>query len=548
MDVNNISKSIGSLKILDSISFKLYKGDKVGLIGKNGVGKSTLCKIIIGETSKDNGNISLLGKVGYLPQSIKTREDIKAEDFIGKIYDYNYLMDLLTKLNLKDLMKQNISTLSGGERTKLCFAKTMAEKPDVLLLDEPTNQLDWESMSVIEDYINKFNGAVLIISHDRFFLDRTVSQIYELENMKVNLYRGNYSFYASQKRIEKEKVLLEYEEYMKKKRALEEAARKQMERSNKYNNISVNDFQRHKASKIAKRSKAIISRLENMEEKEKPFKPKEVNIKLDQRIEKTSNVLIRATNISKSFDRLIFKDISFTIEKESRIALLGRNGSGKSTLLKTIMGKETFQGDLSISPSLKIGYLSQGLENLEADSTVIDEMKKVHSDETYIRTILGAMLFRNDDVYKNIEILSFGEKVRVAFSKLIIEDNCLLILDEPTNFLDIPTSEAIEEALLSYKGAILFVSHDRFLVKKLAKEIWELESKKLIKYLSGYDYYLRKKDETESSAEKNVKEEILALEMRLSHISFKLLSCSETDKKILESEYFKIAEKLRNLK
>lgn len=547
IDVNNVYKSIGVLEILEKVSFKLYKRDKIGIVGKNGCGKTTLLKIIMEELDKDSGNISVHGKIGYLPQNLYFENDIKVKDFICGAYDYNRQMNLLEKFNLIDLMDQNISTLSGGEKTKLYFSKIISNNPDILILDEPTNNLDWESTEFIKDSILKFEGGVLMVSHDRFFLDEVVSKIYELDNKTLKMYSGNYTFYANEKKLEKERALLEYEEYRKKKKKLEDAAKKYMEKANRYNNISTNDFQRHKAAKVAKRSKAIISRLENSDEKEKPFIPKEINIEIDNADNKTSNILVRANSISKSFDRLIFKDVSFQIEKDNKIALFGKNGSGKSTILKAILNIEDIDGEISVSPSTKIGYFSQELKNLNWHNTIIEEIREINNDETYIRTILGSMLFRMDEVHKKIIDLSFGEKVRVAFAKLILEDNNLLLLDEPTNFLDIPTREAIEEALFDYKGAILFVSHDRYFIKKLAEEIWELEDGKMTIYLGNYDYYLNKKKLNNTDLD-NKKEEILSLEMKLSYISFKLLSCSNEEKQILEKEYFELAKKLNKLK
>lgn len=549
LDVNNVYKSIGPIDLLESISFKLYKGDKSGIIGVNGSGKSTLIKIITGKIKVNKGNVNTFGKIGYLPQNLYFSKNIKVKDFLENIFDYNEFLKTLNSFEFKldELLNQNINTLSGGEKTKLFLAKIIANDPDILLLDEPTNNLDWQSIEIVEEYINQFKGGVLLISHDRHFLDHVVTEVYELDNKKLKKYSGNFSFYANEKRLEKERAKIEYEEYIKTKRKLEEAARIQMERANKYNDISKDDFQRHKASKIAKRSKAIISRLEDMDIQERPFKPKEVNIKIDSINEKTSTFLVRGTNISKTYDKTIFKNLSFQIKNGNRIALIGKNGSGKSTLLKAILGIENISGDISISPSTKIGYFSQEIDTLNWENTILEELKQIQIDETYIRTMLGSMLFRRDDVYKRIGDLSFGEKVRVAFTKLVMSENNLLLLDEPTNFLDIPTREAIELALLNYNGAILFVSHDRYFINKVAKEIWSIDNETMTVYLGNYEYYLSKRNSPQKS-EHNLNEKILALEMELSHLSFKLLSSTEEEKKSLDEKYIQLAKELTKLK
>lgn len=549
IDINNVYKSIGPIDLLESISFKLYKDDKSGIVGVNGSGKSTLIKIITGEIKINKGNVNTFGKIGYLPQNLNFSKNLKVRDFIKNIFDYNEFLKILNRFEIKlnELLNQNINTLSGGEKTKLYLAKIIANEPDILLLDEPTNNLDWQSIEIVEEYINQFKGGVLLISHDRHFLDNVVTEIYELDNKKLTMYNGNFSFYANEKKLKKEKAKAEYEEYKKKKKKLMEAAQIQMQRANKYNDMSKDDFQRHKSAKIAKRSKAIISRLEDIDIQERPFKPKEVNMKIDSTDEKTSTFLVRGTNISKTYDKTIFKNLSFQIKSGNRIALIGKNGSGKSTLLKAILGIENVNGEISISPSAKIGYFSQEIDTLNWENTILEELKQINIDETYIRTMLGAMLFRRDDVYKNIKDLSFGEKVRVAFTKLVMSDNNLLLLDEPTNFLDIPTREAVEEALINYSGTILFVSHDRYFVNEMAKEVWSINDGTMTVYLGDYKYYLSKRN-SQKKSEHNINEKILALEMKLSHLSFKLLSCSDEEKEVLDKKYFQLAKDLTDLK
>lgn len=548
LNVDNISKFIKHNEILKDISFKLYRKDKVGIVGKNGIGKTTLLRILVSELESDTGHVKFYGRYGYLPQNLFIESHMYVYELMEETKKYGEFLELLNRFGLNTIEQQKIQTLSGGEKTKLYLIRLLLQNPDILILDEPTNHLDYESIEWLKNFINSFNGAVLMVTHDRYFLDKTVSKIFELEDKHITEYSGSYTFYANKKKAALDKARLEYGIYVKEKRKLEAAARKHMERANKYNNMSKDDFQRHKAAKIAKRSKAIISRLENMEEKEKPSIQKTIKIKLEGSSEKTSNILIRAEQISKTYHRTIFKNISFNIISSTRAALIGKNGVGKSTLLKSLVGKVPVEGKIYIPPSIKIGYFSQELEDLDLDCTILQEMKKTYKDESHIRTFLGCMLFRRDDVYKKIGDLSFGERVRVAFLKLMLEENHLLILDEPTNFLDIPTREIIEEALLDYEGAILLVSHDRYFVDKIATEVWELTEQGLVQYFCPYTDYLDKIKLSFSKEIIDIKEKILKLEMELSHISFKLMNCKDEEKAGLEKEYFQSLEKLKELK
>ncbi|WIV12335.1 ribosomal protection-like ABC-F family protein [Proteiniborus sp. MB09-C3] len=548
LDVNNISKFIEDKEILKDISFKLYKKDKVGIVGRNGIGKTTLLKVITSELEADSGTVNFYGKYGYLPQNLFVENDLYVYELMEETKKYGEFLELLNRFGLISIEGQKIRTLSGGEKTKLYLIRLLLQNPDILILDEPTNHLDYETIEWLKSFINSFNGSVLMVTHDRYFLDKTVSKIFELEDKTIKEYSGGYTFYANQKKAELDRARLEYRIYMKQKKQLEEAARKHMERANRYNDMSQSDFQRHKAAKIAKRAKAIISRLENMDKKEKPIVSKNISIKLEESSEKTGDILIRAEQVSKTYDKILFNNISFNVYRNTRIGLVGKNGAGKSTLIKGLIGKIQLEGKVSISPSAKIGYFSQELEELSLDSTILQELKEITNDEGYVRTLLGCMLFRRDDVYKRIENLSYGERVRVAFLKLILEENNLLILDEPTNFLDIPTREIIEEALLDYEGSILFVSHDRYFVEKMAEEIWELSNSSLTQYIGGYSYYLDKKKQSFSKHSIDIREEILKLEMQLSHISFKLMGCKDEEKADLEKEYFEVTQKLRVLK
>lgn len=548
INVENLTKYIKDKEIFCDISFKMYKGDKVGVIGENGIGKTTLFRTIVGELESDDGRIDFYGTFAYLPQKLVFDKNIMVSDFMKTTDSHTGFLEMLSKFNLKNIENRKVFTLSGGEKTKLYLAKLLLKNPELLILDEPTNHLEYDSIIWLEKFIKNFKGAVLMITHDRYFLDNTVSKIFEFKDKQLKEYSGNYSFYEEQKKIEYQKETLEYSEYIKEKKKLEIAARKHMDRANKYNNMSKDDFYRHKAAIIAKKSKAIINRLEKIEKKDKPLDKKTINIKFDKNSNKISEVLIRAENLAKTFDKILFSNISFNICKGKKIALLGKNGVGKSTLLKAFIGQETVNGNIYISPSANIGYFSQELKNLNYENTILDEIKNINKDESYVRTLLGCMLFSGEDVYKQINNLSLGEMARVSFLKLILQNHNLLILDEPTNFLDIPSRKVIEEALLDYKGAIIFVSHDRYFIKKISEEIWEINNNSLLQYLGGYDYYLSKKEQSPETEKNNIKEEILSLEMKLANLSFKLLNCKESEKESIERKYYDVEKKLKILK
>lgn len=548
LNLSNITKYVQDKKLLDNISLKLYKNEKVGLIGSNGVGKSTLIKLIMNQRLVEDGHIKKYGRIGYLPQDFSIIEEKTVEGFLKDFEMDGEFIHVLKTLKLKDKLKQEIQYLSGGEKTRLHLAKIIFSRPELLILDEPTNHLDFEGINWFEEYITKFQGGVLVVSHDRYFLDKTVSKIWELEDGKIKEYSGNYTFYKKSKAKEIERDIIEYEKYRKERKKLEEAARKHMEKSNKYNNMSQHDFYRGKSAKIAKKAKAIRSRVDQMEERNKPKSDSKINISFENRNEKSGCILIRGENLKKSFEKILFANMDFEIKRQRRIGLIGKNGVGKSTLLKAIVGMEEVEGNLYISPSARIGYFSQELKNLDEGLIVLEELKKINKDESYIRTLLGCMLFKSEDVYKNIKDLSLGEKVRIIFLKLVLGDYNLLVLDEPTNFLDIRSREKIEEALFDYDGAILFVSHDRYFLKKMSEEVWEMETGGLKRYLGDYEYYLEKKERRSIKGEGLAKEKILSLEMELSNISFKLLSCNEIEKETLERRYMEIAKNIRGLK
>lgn len=541
LNVLNISKAYLDKEVLKNISFTVNNNERIGIVGRNGCGKTTLIKIILGEVLPDIGSVDIKTSIGYLPQANEAH-DISLSGIVNNKDLCKDIRRLINELELEKLKDKDISLLSGGEKTKLMFVSAVMGKPELLILDEPTNFLDWKSIEIMEEYLRKYKGALIAISHDRVFLDNIAEEILEINKGELNRYKGNYTWYREQKDKEEEREKIEYIKYKKKQKALRQAAQGIMDKANKLNATSQNDYLRGRNKKLAKRSKSILKRIEKLQEVDKPFIEKEVYISFDE-ADTGSPILVNGENITKSFDRLLFKDINFQVNRGQKIALIGDNGTGKSTLINIILGRTGFDGNIRINSSTKIGYLSQEFEGFDFDNTVIDEMKKITDDLSLIRNTLGQLMIRDDDIYKKFKQLSYGEKVRVALAKLLMQEYNMLVLDEPTNFLDIPTKELIEEAIEEYNNSILFVSHDRYLVRNLANEIWELKDKRLNIYLGDYDYYISKIHE---KSEENV--DILMLEMKLADLSYKLSIAKEDEKEELEKEYFAIAKKLREAK
>lgn len=541
LNVSNISKTYLDKELLKDISFSISNDERIGIVGRNGCGKTTLMKIILGEIQSDNGFYDQKCRIGYLPQANEI-DDINLGQIINNKKISKNIRKLIRDLDLEKLKYKDISLLSGGEKTKLLFVKAVMEEPDLLFLDEPTNFLDWKTIETIECFLKTYKGAILTISHDRVFLDNLVEEIFEINKGKLKKYKGNFTSYKEQKEKEEQRNKIEYIKYKKKEKALRQAAQGIMDKANKLNATSKDDYLRGRNKKLAKKSKSILKRIEKIKKVDKPFIDKEVNITFDE-ADTISPILISGEGITKSFDVPLFNDINFEINRGRKIALLGDNGTGKSTLINIILGRTDYIGSIRINPSTKIGYMPQEFEGFDFENTIIDEMKSVTDDLSLIRNTLGHLMIREDNIFKKFKQLSYGEKVRVALAKLLIQEYNMLILDEPTNFLDIPTKELIEEAIKEYNNSILFVTHDRYLVKNIANEIWELKDKSLNVYLGDFDYYsskiIDKPDE---------KVDVLVLEMKLADLSFKLSSVKDKQKEELEKEYSDLVRKLREAK
>lgn len=532
LSCNNISKSFGTDVIIKSCSFNIEDHEKTAIVGINGAGKSTLLKIITGIEPADTGLVTLAKDktLGYLSQQqnlnsdntiydellsvkhyildmeaqlrrienqMKSADDEALETLMKKYSDLNHEFELNNgyayKSEITGVLKGlgfaeedftlNVNTLSGGQKTRVALGRLLLSKPDIILLDEPTNHLDMESISWLENYLLNYSGAVLIVAHDRYFLDKIVSKIIELDNGNATVFSGNYTDYASKKAILRNMQLKEYLNQQREIKHQEEVITK------------LKQFNREKSIKRAESREKMLNKMEFVD------KPEILNDKMDIKLEPnviSGNDVLTVDNLTKGFDgTVLFDNICFQIKRGERVALIGSNGTGKTTILKLINGIiPADSGSIYLGAKVNIGYYDQEHHVLDPDKTIFDEIRDAYPDlnNTQIRNTLAAFLFTNEDVFKYIKDLSGGERGRVSLAKLMLSNANFLILDEPTNHLDITSKEILENALNSYTGTVLFVSHDRYFINSTATRIIELANKTVVNYIGNYDYYLEKKD------------------------------------------------------
>ena len=532
LSCNHISKSYGVETILNDCSFFINDNEKAAIVGNNGAGKSTIMKIIMGELSPDDGNV-IIGKnktIGYLAQyqdlgsDTTIYEEVKSVkqnliDMEQKLLEYEKEMakvsgDELSKLietytNLEhrfqllngysykseiegvikglgfteDDFNKSVGNLSGGQKTRVALCKLLLEKPDIIMLDEPTNHLDLNSIKWLETYLLNYNGAVLIIAHDRYFLDKIVSKVIEIENHKAHVYSGNYSDFAVKKQ---ELRVATMNAYLKQQSEI------------KHQEEVIAKLRSYKQEKFYKRAESREKQLEKMDLIEKPEELKNnMTIKLEPDIVSGNDVL-SVENLEKSYNTLLFKNISFEIKRGEHVAIIGDNGTGKTTILKIINGLvDADSGMIKLGTNVHIGYYDQEQHNLTDENTLFEEIANSYPNmtNTKIRNTLAAFMFTGEDVFKRVSDLSGGEKGRLSLAKLMLSEANLIILDEPTNHLDMASKEILENAINNYTGTVLYVSHDRYFINQTANRILELTNTKLINYLGNYDYYEEKKEE-----------------------------------------------------
>ncbi len=535
LSCNHISKSYGIDTILDDCSFFVNDNEKAAIVGNNGAGKSTMLKIIMGELSADEGTITL-GKdktIGYLAQyqDLSSHNSIYDEvksvkqnliDMEARLVDYenqmshvegddlSRLMETYTNLEHRfqlqngysykseiegvikglgfteeDFNKQ-VGTLSGGQKTRVALCKLLLEKPDIIMLDEPTNHLDLNSIKWLETYLLNYNGAVLIIAHDRYFLDKIVTKVIELENHKCHVYDGNYSAFAKKKKELREAQMNLYLKQQSEIKHQEEVIAK---------------LRSYKQEKFYKRAESREKKLDKMEFIEKPTDIQDnMTITLEPDIISGNDVL-SVSDLSKSYSTTLFTDLNFEIKRGEHVALIGDNGTGKTTILKIINDLvDADTGIIKLGTNVHIGYYDQEHHNLSDENTLFEEIADAYPNmtNTKIRNTLAAFMFTGDDVFKRVSDLSGGEKGRLSLAKLMLSEANLIILDEPTNHLDMTSKEILENAVNNYTGTVLYVSHDRYFINQTASRILELTNTKLINYLGNYDYYEEKKEELTS--------------------------------------------------
>lgn len=529
---NNITKAFVENTVLSKVSFHIEEREKAAIVGINGAGKSTLLKIIVGELAPDDGNVTITkGKtLGYLAQhqSLTSHNSIYNEllevkqdilDLEAKIREAELQMKTLTGNALNDLMEdytrmthefeakngyaykseitgiikglgfteeefqKEISTLSGGQKTRVALGKLLLSKPDIILLDEPTNHLDMGSIAWLETFLLNYEGSVIIVAHDRYFLDRVVTKIIELDHSTSSVFSGNYSAYAEKKAMLRDALMHQYLNQQKEIKHQEAVIEK------------LRSFNREKSIRRAESREKMLDKMDIME---KPVtQAKQMNIRLEPHTVSGNDVLT-VTGLTKSFGtQTLFQNISFDIKRGEHIAIIGNNGTGKTTILKLINHLlEPDSGEIRLGSKVCIGYYDQEHQVLHMEKTLFEEISDTYPTltNTEIRNVLAAFLFTNDDVFKKIGDLSGGERGRVSLAKLMLSESNFLILDEPTNHLDIESKEILEDALNQYTGTILYVSHDRYFINKTATRILDLANQTLINYLGNYDYYLEKKD------------------------------------------------------
>ncbi len=542
--LNNVKKYYGDRLILDIKKLEILKGDKIGLVGSNGAGKSTLLKILIGEEEADSGSIYLTKSFSYISQV----EDSKEDSYINKIR------------GLFNAPTQYRDSLSGGEKVKLKISNALSENKELIIADEPTSNLDSNSIEILEEMFKKHTGSFIIVSHDRNFLDALCNTIIEIEDGKINIYKGNYTKYLALKELEKERQNDEYNKYINEKRRLEEAMTVKEKLKNNIKKtpkrMGNSEARLHKmGGQKAKKNldnsiKAIASRIEHLDVKEKPKNEKQIKINVIESLELTSKNPIEVKNLNLIVnDKTLLSNANFKIKKGKKVALIGKNGSGKTTLLKELIKNNS--EDIRISNNVVFGFLDQEQDILIQDKTILENIQINSSyEESFIRINLDGFGFKGNAVYKKISNLSGGEKVRVAICKLLLSDNNFVILDEPTNYLDIKCMESLENALKNTNKTFLIVSHDRKFISNICNCILEIDNHKIIQFDGSYDEYMNFKSKPKVDKEEKINQENkLILENKLSEVISLLSFESNLEKKdLLEKEYLSLLNKLKALK
>ncbi|MGE6630140.1 ribosomal protection-like ABC-F family protein [Bacillus sp. NPDC077027] len=503
--------------LLDIEELVIHQGERIGLVGTNGSGKTTLLNVLSGNEEPESGSVSTSVQYTMLPQ-----------------------------------LKKAKTGQSGGEMTQAYIEKALNKPAALLFADEPTTHLDTEHIEWLERKLTQFQGAFIVVSHDRMFLDALCTQIWELDDGKLNIYKGNYQDYADQKELAQRQKMEAYETYMQKKKQLETALQKKIKKADKATKPSkkvkssgpkiAKPYYANKQKKLQKTAKSIETRMEKLDKVEKVKGHQPIQMHQDGASAIANRTVLRVDELAGTIGkRTLWKPISFKVKGGDKIAIIGANGSGKTTLLKKLI--EGNELDISQSPVMKIGYFSQDLSGLQLDKTILQNvMIQSVQNETVVRTVLARLGFREGDVYKKVDILSGGERVKTALAKILVGEANTLMLDEPTNFLDIIAVEALELLLKEYTGTIVFVSHDRRLIQQIATRIFHVKDKRIDVFDGTYDEYIQKEIKPVTS---NHEEELLVIDMKLSDVLSRL-SIEPSDE--LEKEFQELLKRKRALK
>lgn len=584
LSCNNISKEFVTGPVLKDVSFHINDNEKAAIVGINGAGKSTLLKIIINEMSADSGDVFLAkgAAIGYLAQHqnidtemtifdvmLEVKKDILElsdkmrdleakmkqaegaaldaiyEDYSRVTHEFELKNGYAYKSEITGILKglgfdeedfnRKVNTLSGGQKTRVYLARLLLSKPDIILLDEPTNHLDMKAIGWLETYLKNFNGAVLIVAHDRYFLDGVAEKIIELNNCKATTFLGNYTDYANKKKALREAELKAYLNQQKEIAHQEAVIEK------------LCSFNREKSIKRAESREKVLDKIERVN------KPTEIDasMKISLKPHKESGKdVLNVENLTKSFDEVLFENISFEIKKGERVAIIGGNGTGKTTLLKIINGLLLpDSGKIKLGTNVEIGYYDQEHQVLNADKNLFDEISDDYPylNNTEIRNVLASFLFTKDDVFKLVGSLSGGEKGRLSLAKLMLSEANFLLLDEPTNHLDITSKEILEDALNNYEGTVLYVSHDRYFINKTATRILDLTNKQLLNYIGNYDYYLEKKETMEAALLTDNAVENEQAEASVNRQNWQMQKEEQKELRKIQNELKKIEDEVANL-
>ncbi|WP_066496126.1 ribosomal protection-like ABC-F family protein [Abyssisolibacter fermentans] len=559
----NIKKSFGDRVILKDINFKVQNGDRVAVVGNNGAGKTTLINIIVGSIEQENGFIiwhKKNVKIGYLRQSSYYSQDEYMEVLKQDTIEIKDFFDTVKKLGIdynEDWNTSRLCNLSGGEKTKFSIAKIWSTMPELLILDEPTNHMDYQGIEWLINELRNYKGTIIVISHDRYFMDKISEKVIEIEDGIAHCYKGNYTSYYNEKKKRYESQLHQYQAQEKYKnkiksdiRQLNDWALKGHRESTKKEGLK--EKYRARAKKKDKQVKSRRKRLEkiNVEGIKKPKEEQKIKFDIIGN-ESSSQKILEARNIAKTLgNKILFNDSSFYIKKGEKIGLFGKNGCGKTTLIKTIMSEGLFDsGEIYVNPSLKVGYLSQDVIDFDNDKTVLE----IFDIENYekrgvLQTLLTNMGFSKSMINMKVKNLSLGEKTRLKLASMIIMKSNILILDEPTNHLDLHSREMLEKTLMKYRGTIIIVSHDRYLMEKLCNKVLVFEDNKIMRIEYSFKEYMDKKYDIKD-VEVDNKEKLMIIENKIAELigELSLLSPEAEKYKKLDKEYQNLIKAKKNL-